>query len=174
VDIRAVAGLGFPTTSQEEIQKEWFDEYETIKNSVMNYLDSSERKWVSRMYEDFLADALNVHINIVLEHGDFCKENVLLPSSWDRLQVIDFEDVGIGSSFADFCEWLAWLGKKFIYKILESYTFCVDDYFVKAIEFYYIRIPLTYIISSIREKNLKLLHFGKACLDEVIVESKTW
>ena len=116
---------------------EWMREfYGRIRRVAFPALDMDERVWVTRLFEDFLADPADWDEARVLIHGDFDTSNILCdPATGDLTAVIDFEDAGPGDPTSDFCGLRAELGPTFVDAVLAAYTAPTDFRFRERLEF---------------------------------------
>lgn len=153
--------------SGEDIKKSWFTNYENTKKKVFPILTEEEKKWSTKMFEDFLKKAEKINIKPVLSHGDFDDSNVLIQNSFNHLQVIDFEEISIGDPVNDFCVWLDHpYGEKFVNLMVENYTGFVDEHFLERIKFYNQRLPFIYFNFGIEKNDKKFIDWGRRWLKE--------
>ena len=124
---------GRPAARADEWMREF---YGRIRRVAFPVLDRDERAWVTRLFEDFLADPANWSDARVLVHGDFDTSNILCdPATGDLTAVIDFEDAGPGDPTSDFCGLRAELGPAFVDAVLAAYTGPADPRFRARIAF---------------------------------------
>jgi aminoglycoside phosphotransferase (APT) family kinase protein len=157
---------GVPRMTADEMRAAWFRQYEAFRQTSYPWLSAEERGWLTRMFEDFLADAGAMQPPIVLAHGDFGDENVLVPDSFQHLNVIDFEDIVFADPVGDFCLWWGERGDDFFDHMLAAYTGEIDAHFHQRMHFYFNRIPLIYFNLSLETGNEKFSAFGHDLLRE--------
>ena len=174
IELAAVYPFGYEPTNAETIRQGWYQNYLANKEIVFPLLTNEEKRWMGHLYERFLDISDKVNPMIVLTHGDFGWENVLVPQSLDKLQVIDFEDVAVGSAIGDFCLWLGYFGKEFICQMLQDYYTNADEYFAEVVQFYYGRIPCFYFSWGAQSQNQAAIAFGRHLLHTTMEQSKQW
>lgn len=153
--------------SSVEIKKSWFQSYESNKQNVFPILTDKEKKWSQGMFESFLEKIDKINAEPVLCHGDFDDSNILISGTFDKLQVIDFEEICIGDPVTDFCSWLdPQYGEKFVKIMIENYTGCVDEYFFERTKFYYDRLPFIYFNFGVEKGDLNFIKWGRNLLHE--------
>lgn len=165
IDIARFPDKYVKVVSPEELKEGWYSNYEAVKTKAFDLLTPDERAWATQHYESFLAGADRIQPQIALTHGDFGDENVLLPEEGDRLQIIDFEDVGVGAAVADFCTWLT-KGEDFVEQMLDAYTFDTDEDFMRQIKFYFGRLPFIYFSFAVDSGNKSFIDFGRQKLEK--------
>ena len=164
---------GIPKIAPESIRLGWNRQYETVKRDVMHLLNRAESKWMARLYESYLSGAGMHPPPVVFSHGDFGAENVLVPKAFDRLQVIDFENVCWGDPVGDFCAWYQNYGEKFLEEMLTAYGGRIDEHFGARVRFYADRLPVTYFGLYKKSGNRSFLAYARRYLGHVM-KTKSW
>lgn len=159
---------GVPRISPESIRLGWNEQYEMVKRDVMPLLNRIEKKWMAGLYESYLGGAGKYRPRVVFSHGDFGAENVLVPKRFDRLQVIDFENVCWGDPVADFCVWYQSYGEKFLEDMLSAYGGRIDKYFGARVRFYAGRLPVVYFRLYKETGNRNFLAYARRYLGQVM------
>lgn len=166
VNLNQTLFIGLSKVTLEDIKIGWHKQYVYYKRNVFPLLKSNEVQWFTALYEDFLADSAKMKLKVVLTHGDFGPENVLVPKEFNRLQIIDFEDMALADPVLDFCVWYQHFGTSFVNQMLESYG-KVDKYFLMRVKFYSSRLPLIYFDLYRKSGNKKFLTFARKFLKKI-------
>jgi aminoglycoside phosphotransferase (APT) family kinase protein len=166
--IRKINIPGIPKITPESIRLGWNEQYETVKRDVMPLLNRTERNWMAGLYDSYLSGAGMHPPRVVFSHGDFGAENVLVPKRFDRLQVIDFENVCWGDPVGDFCVWYQSYGEKFLEDMLTSYGGRIDKHFGARVRFYAGRLPVVYFGLYKKSGNRNFLAYARRYLGQVM------
>lgn len=163
IETNQAVAFGLSNVSSEEIKTGWHRQYKYYRQKVFHLLKPSELQWFTALYEEFLKKTAAMKPKVVLTHGDFGPENVLVPKEFNRLQVIDFEDMALGDAATDFCVWYWHFGSRFVSRMLRNYR-AVDRDFLVRIGFYARRLPLIYFDLYEKSGNKKFLRFARELL----------
>lgn len=166
--IRRLNIPGLARITPESIRLGWNRQYQTVKRDVMPLLNRAEKNWMAGLYESFLSGPGMHPPPVVFSHGDFCAENVLVPKSFARLQVIDFENARWADPVGDFCMWYQAYGEKFLEEMLNAYGVGIDEHFRARVRFYAGRLPVTYFGLYRKSGNRNFLSYARNYLGQVM------
>jgi aminoglycoside phosphotransferase (APT) family kinase protein len=172
IDRTLLSSFGFVDVLPERLKQDWFSGFERHRRTTFQLLTEEERRWYTRLFEDFLMDVEYMQPHISFCHGDCTPGNVLLVSEHTHLQVIDWDDMTIGDTARDLCRWLGSFGEDFLHAILEHYTIPVDACFIKRVKFYYCRTPLLYFSMAQQFESTPFLDFARQELHIIREKSK--
>jgi len=107
-------------------------------------LNSTQKKWITNLFDTFLKEKENFNFKYTIIHGDFDISNILVNlKTFDITGIVDFEESCIYDSAADFIFYEE--GDDFLSEILSNYRRQIDDNFEKRMRFLFRRSSLGYI-----------------------------
>ncbi|MHA2287354.1 MAG: phosphotransferase [Promethearchaeota archaeon] len=132
------------TFSCESYREKWEKYFEKIQVSLFNSMKSTQKRWITNLFNTFLNEKENFNFKYAIIHGDFDITNILIdPKSLKITGIVDFEDSRIYDPAADFLFYDE--GNDFLKEILSSYKGEIDKNFEKRMKFLYGRSCLAYI-----------------------------
>ena len=152
---------GLSQRTPMDVKQHWDEQHDYLQSQINPLLQPDEQRWLAEVFasvEDVEPPAL------VVTHGDFNAENVLVPDPFNHLQVVDFEDIGLHDAAADFCLWWGDYGNKFLEVMLKAYTLPIDADFHTRMRFYYNRVPVIYFRYGIENDIPNMIRFGHDAL----------
>jgi aminoglycoside phosphotransferase (APT) family kinase protein len=128
----------------ERYRNYWENYFRKIKSSLFNSMNSTQKKWLTNLFNAFLNEKENFKFNSAIIHGDFDISNILVdPENFKITGIVDFEEARIYDPAADFL--LFDEGDDFIEEILANYKGEIDNNFKNRMKFLYGRSCLGYI-----------------------------
>ena len=81
------------TFSCESYKNIWEKYYEKIKVSIFDSMSATQKRWITNLFKNFLAEKENFNFKYAIVHGDFDISNILVdPKSFKITGIVDFED----------------------------------------------------------------------------------
>ncbi len=148
--------------------KAWKNRLEKIKQIVFPYIQSNEKKWIERVFNNFFAVMKKSKIKPCVTHSDIMPEHIIVdPKKHSLSGIIDFGDIAIGDPAFDFT-FLNKYGKDFLTKVYEEYKLPLDQYFETRRQFYEDRLVVTNLEHSIGLKDKKKILIHKKQLSDYV------
>lgn len=139
--------VGIPPGGPEAWRREYERFFRWLQREAFPVVGPRERRWASRICEDFVGDAAHFRFAPVLLHRDLEAEHILHdPASGRITGVIDWGDASIGDPAFDFTGLLADLGENVARAVLERYRGPKDAGMVDRARFYANVVPFYGII----------------------------
>ena len=153
---------------QKDPAIEWKNNLQEIKNEVFPKISIEERKWITKLYEDFLEliqvspfIARVIHFDIMLEHI------IVDPDTQKLSGIIDFTDMEIADPALDFSI-LHQYGDEFLQEVYKYYQLPRDNNFEQRRKFYNNRLVVAYLKHSLKINDQKRIEKHKKQLSEYI------
>jgi len=132
------------TFSCERYREKWEKYFEKIQVSLFNSMNSTQKRWITNLFNTFLNEKENFNFKYTIIHGDFDTSNILIdPKSLKITGIVDFEESRIYDPAADFLFYDE--GNDFLKEILSNYKGEIDRSFENRMKFLYGRSCLAYI-----------------------------
>lgn len=132
------------TFSCESYREKWENYYKKIQVSVFDSLNSTQKRWITNLFNTFFNGKENFNFKYTIIHGDFDITNILIdPKSLKLTGIIDFEESRIYDPAYDFLFYDE--GNDFLKEILSNYKGEIDNNFEKRMKFLYGSSCLAYI-----------------------------
>ncbi|MFW9996349.1 MAG: phosphotransferase family protein, partial [Candidatus Odinarchaeota archaeon] len=151
--------------SSDLFRSEWQNRFDKIQDIAYPLLNSDQKSWVTRLFQEFLNEKDNFDFNPVVVHGDFDTSNILVnPTTCQVTGIIDFEESNIYDPAVDFLFYE--LDDSFLEHVLASYNGFKDAYFKRRMRFYYCRSGLIYITYGLENDLEPMVDYGLQLLDK--------
>lgn len=140
----------------------WIKRLERLRNVVYSKIKSFEKKWLERVFDDFLSNEKNFCFLPNLVHGDFDTSNILVntdPSIPEVTGVIDFEECSIYDPAYDLQFFDA--GLEFLNALLLKYEYSNDPSLHTRMKFLYCRQCIEYLEFGIDHNRMGMIEVGK-------------
>ncbi len=145
--IARARALGVPGGDATSWRGEYEDFYRWIQRETFRDLGARERRWASRLCEDFLATPSHFRFTPVLLHRDLGAEHILHDEATGRITgIIDWGDAWVGDPAFDFTGLLADWGEVTAEAALAHYNGPKDAGMMDRARFYAQVIPFYGII----------------------------
>ena len=137
--------------------------FAAVRRRVYPALDDDERAWLTRAFEEHLADSRRFALAPALCHGDLTSDHLLFDTAQRQLGgVIDFGDAQVGDRAADFV-WRYEYGEDLFQAVLASYRLPVGDQavFAKIVAFRHALMPTFEIAYGLETSSRDLVEEGR-------------
>ncbi len=136
-----------------EIYREnWEKYFEKIQMTIFKSMNSTQKRWITNLFNSFLNEKKNFKFKYTIIHGDFDISNILVDDkTFEITGIVDFEESRIYDPAADFLFYEE--GDLFLNELLSNYKGLLETNFKKRMKFLYGRSSLGYIEFGV-ENNL--------------------
>lgn len=147
---------------------EWKNNLEEIKNEVFPQISLKEQKWITKLYEDFLALIQTNPFTARVIHFDIAPEHVIVDTDTQKLSgIIDFGDTEIADPALDFSV-LYEYGDEFLQEVYKYYQLPKDNSFELRRKFYHNRLVIIYLKHSLKIKDQERIKRYRQQLSEYV------
>jgi aminoglycoside 2''-phosphotransferase len=142
-----------------QYQSYWQEYFQSVQDKVYPLLNTRQKKWVSKIFQDFLDEKKNFEFIPCVIHGDFDTTNILVdPITYKVTGIIDFEETGVYDPAGDFI--FLDEGEYFLNQLLTNYRGVKDSQLKNRMKFLYSRAGLIYILTGLDYNVPKMVEYG--------------
>lgn len=145
--------------STENYRNYWKNISVEMKKEVFPKLNSGQKKWLNKVFSNFLDDKQNFKFTPCVIHGDFDTSNILVdPNNYNITGIIDFEESSIFDPAADFLFFDE--GDTFLTQILDNYKGIKEESFLNRMKFLYCRTCVPYFQFGLKQNRMDVYSEG--------------
>ena len=149
--------------SPEKYCDYWKNICSEMKKEIFPKLKSEQKRWLNKIFSNFLDDKQNFKFTPCVIHGDFDTSNILVdPNRSNITGIIDFEESSIFDPAADFLFYDE--GDKFLTHIVDNYKGIKEESFLNRMKFLFCRTCVPYFQFGLKQNRMDVYSEGMRIL----------